>query len=61
MLIGNLILFVQSLGADIKEMRDNIATKVDSNDIGTNATGNRTVSTEPPTGGEDSDIWYRIL
>jgi len=61
MLIANLVLFVQSLGADIKAMRSDIESKVDNSDIGTNATGNRTVSTEPPTGGTDGDIWYRVL
>ena len=27
--------------------------------VGTNATGNRTVSTSGPTGGNDGDIWYQ--
>jgi hypothetical protein len=29
-------------------------------DIGTNAAGNRTVSTASPTGGSDGDIWYQV-
>jgi len=28
--------------------------------IGTNAAGNRTVSSDPPSGGKDGDIWYQI-
>jgi hypothetical protein len=29
-------------------------------DVGTNAAGNRTVSTSSPTGGSDGDIWYQV-
>ena len=28
--------------------------------IGTNAFGKRTVSTSPPSGGSDGDIWYQV-
>lgn len=28
--------------------------------VGTNASGNRTVSTSPPSGGNDGDIWYVV-
>jgi hypothetical protein len=29
-------------------------------DIGTNASGNKTVSTSDPSGGSDGDIWYKV-
>lgn len=29
-------------------------------DVGTNASGNRTVSTSPPSGGNNGDIWYVV-
>jgi len=28
--------------------------------VGTNASGNKTVSTSTPTGGSDGDIWYQV-
>jgi hypothetical protein len=33
---------------------------VSGTNIGTNASGNRTVSTSTPTGGSDGDIWYQV-
>ena len=29
-------------------------------DFGTNAAGDRTVSTEPPSGGSNGDLWYEV-
>lgn len=29
--------------------------------VGTNAQGDRTVSTQNPSGGSDGDIWYKVL
>lgn len=28
--------------------------------VGSNASGNRTISTDEPSGGEDGDIWYQV-
>lgn len=35
-------------------------TPVNSGNIGTNATGNKTISTAAPSGGVDGDIWYQV-
>src|SRR5690606_6752019 len=29
--------------------------------LGTNAVGNRTISTANPSGGQDGDIWYKVV
>ena len=35
-------------------------TLVNTNVVGSNSTGNKTVSTEPPAGGSDGDVHYQI-
>jgi len=37
-----------------------IGTATNAGSIGTNAYGNRTVSTSAPSGGSDGDIWYKV-
>ena len=46
--------------------RDNLGVEIGvdvqsfvSTTAGTNVNGNRTVSTDPPSGGSDGDIWYK--
>ena len=34
---------------------------VSGTNIGTNASGNKTISTGTPTGGSDGDIWYQVV
>ena len=35
-------------------------TNINTYTVGSNATGNKTVSTATPTGGSDGDVWYQI-
>jgi hypothetical protein len=35
-------------------------TTIDSITVGTNATGDKTISTSNPTGGSDGDVWYKV-
>jgi hypothetical protein len=35
-------------------------TKVNNVIVGTNASGNKTISTSAPSGGQNGDIWYQI-
>lgn len=36
-----------------------INTTINGNVVGTNSTGNRTISTSTPSGGADGDVWYQ--
>lgn len=58
---------VGTLGTMASQNSDNVSitggtlsnVTVSGTNVGTNASGNRTVSTSTPTGGSDGDIWYQ--
>jgi len=72
MLVAKISALVSAIGADIKALTAGKANDadlaavsksgsfVDLSDVPTNALGNRTVSTAPPSGGQDGDIHYRV-
>lgn len=72
MLVARISALVAAIGADIKALMSGKANDADLasvaksgsfndlSDVPTNALGNRTISTDPPSGGQDGDIWYRV-
>lgn len=71
-MIAKVTALASAIGADIKSLMAGKANDADLspvaksgsfddlNGVPTNALGNRTISTDAPTGGQDGDIWYRV-
>ena len=71
-LVAKITALAAAIGTDIKTLMSGKANDADLaavaksgsftdlDDVPTNAVGNRTISTEAPSGGQDGDIWYRV-